>query len=675
MKKISKIRHIRLKLFLLIGAGVFAIFFSQTIGKTDFGFRIQNIDVELSQKFPPAIAYEILEEKYGTGFEQKNQESSASPQETIPLMVGYPDIEPVQLEEMAFGVIESTSTIRSRNSENVKFDSLEFQEEIFSEEEKQRLSVAKRERGLQIDDLMPRHEVSFEERAQRLIKQNIQAATEKTIETMEPQASGQEAAKETSRSQIIKNTTLIKGEIEFVRDGSLAMTDQHFIDVRRFEEGIPKEVAQVDLSSGTFSIGVSNLKGVIIGRLTNQKGGVEGEGLLSVADLAKMKSTKLILKRLTSRDPVKAVSAYDKHHQGIDDVVTLASSYDGNNPPKAGFSPNSLSRDSDFVAEARTAHHRPTISTVSMTTGSELMLLPDRMLKGLVEILDEQNIQLDLDKGDSLIWGSVIINGKPVEGATIIPGQGRVSYFGGFYLPDQTRQQTSENGMFAIVAEQPGWNELFVELPDGRSVHVNALVYPGKVTQVSAEIPTEVTDVTLRSFDAFSGDPVRSRVEIQQLNDIVDTGAEGVVAVAIPKTKTLSFINATSEGPYENVRIAYHTLTDYIHIPLISKAWLDEGRSSLKVNDDFKTGSIVGFVQGEDFIVEVQNKETSSKILYFDQRGQFAQEGRAGGGFIVYNAEVDLPNIIIRGERTQREVARVVRPDSKFIQVVNASFD
>ncbi len=298
------------------------------------------------------------------------------------------------------------------------------------------------------------------------------------------------------------------------------------------------------------------------------------------------------------------------------------------------------------------------------------------MINGLSEILLEQDISLNLDRGDSLLWGIVKDQGRPAEGATIFAGQGaRTSYFGGFYLPDQTRTKTSENGMFSITLSNPGWNELIVELSDGRRIRINTLVFSGKVSQVEVDVPKNTSPLILRSFDAFTGDPLRSNIEIQQLEQPIDTGFEGTTTVEVPKTNNLSYVLVSPEAPYEKIRLSYMHLEDYLHIPLFTKTWLDEFKAYLKVSDEPQTGNVVGFVQGDDFTIEIQNKDSSSKVVYFDQQGHFSNQGLAGGGFIVFNLEENQVNLTLLSKRNNKEIVRIVRPEKEWTHVINANFE
>jgi hypothetical protein len=88
-----------------------------------------------------------------------------------------------------------------------------------------------------------------------------------------------------------------------------------------------------------------------------------------------------------------------------------------------------------------------------------------------------------------------------------------------------------------------------------------------------------------------------------------------------------------------------------------------------------ETGSVVGFVQGDDFTVEFSNKTTSPKTVYFDQRGHRSQHGVSGGGFVSFNIDRSLPNLFIISERTQKVISRIIWVNEHSIQVLNASFE
>ena len=642
-------------------------FYTTKIAPADFGYRIDKLELNITQKFPPSIAFDLLEDS-----DQVNKKYII---ETIPLTVGFPDVGPLKLEELSFGMIEEIRSDREMQKIS-KNEDLNINNNFFSEEEKTRLRMAKLDRELVIDDLLPRHEVSFGEKFKTILNHESKEKNNyhNSVKVFKPNNISNLDSK-TRIDSLSNSGNFIKGQVEFAHDGGLHFAEEHTIQIQRFEEGIPKELAQVDWQSGTFTINLKSKQGILVGRIHNGQGKIEGEGQISVTDFLKTNNQTIFLKKIGARPPIIASSAYGKHRKQYDSKMNLAGFFSSKLKEEVSHDINLFGIDSEMVIQASSQKHQTTISMVNLLSGAEIVLLPENMLNGLTEILSEQDIQLDLDRGDSLIWGTVKLQGRPIEGATIIESQGKVSYFGGLYLPDQTRVQTSENGMFAMVVHQPGWNEFDIELKDGRRVHLNALVYPGKVTQVDAEIPNESVEVTVRSFDAFSGEPVRSVINFQQLNDTVDTGIQGMAIVSLPKSQNLSFVTVNPDSPYENIRSSYSTPLDYYHLPLIRKKWLDEIKSNYKINEISKTGIIVGFVQGDEFIVEINNKESNSQVVYFDHMGAVSSKGLPGGGFIIFNLEEENANIIIASLRSQLEVSRIVRPEIGLMQVLNINLE
>jgi len=724
---------------------VLSFLYSQLLGVSDLGFRTTSIELKLSQKYPPAIALEVL----NSTPPHQNEKISSESFEVIQLHAEFPDLGLISLDELNFTLIttkpgptndnpilnfQNSSVHRSLASGKEK-PVTTVPEDYFTEEEKLRLKMAHLNNDLDIGEFKTEEDLSFKDRIRQIIAQqglaekgvtndtssfnsdltsNLKKSNASNTTTQQwskkpndPKTPEDLIKKDPQNSNVnnSSNSISILGDIEFSRDASsdLALTDQHFIDVRRFEEGIPKEVAQVDLIKGTFSMNLHSTKGTIIGRLTNKSGGIDGEGSISVLDLVKSSNPKLILKKIRP-NTFKVTSAYG--NSGWD---TSSSKSENESKNRSHFSPSiilagvtsnidsdkipinssttkstantklfntNFEKDSEFVVEAKAEFHRPTISISNTSINSEIPLLPDRMINGLSEILSEQDISLNLNRGDSLIWGIIKDKGRPVEGATISASQGaRTSYYGSLYLPDQTRTKTSDNGMFSISLSNPGWNDLFVELTDGRHLHINTLVFSGKVSQVDVEVPDHTIPTTIRSFDAFTGEPLRTTVELQQIESPIDTGIEGTTIIDLPFTKNLSFVLVSPEVPYEKIRLSYTHLEDYLHIPLFTKNWIDSFKSTLKISDDLPTGNIVGFVQGDDFTVEVQNKESASKVAYFDQQGHFSNQGSAGGGFIVLNLEEDQVNLIILAQHKNKELVRIVRPEKEWTQVINAHFE
>lgn len=650
-----------------------AFLFSLVMGKSDLGFRISHMEVDLSQRLGPAMAFELLDDPH-RGSTLKGSFN------IVPLGAGFPTFPPIRLEEVQITLVDSPAKASSRSLalfKKLKTPASNIwgeEEELFNDEEKERLRLAKQQNRLEIEDLVPRHEVSFVEKARQVI-QSVQGSGD----NLTTENSNGESLKVTKNG--VSSGYKVQGLFEFVRDGSLILTDQHYIDVRRFEEGIPKEVADVDLVGATFSMNIASTRGMIVARLTNRSGLVEGEAKVSIQDLLQSKVPKLILKPRADRQRTRAVSAYGKlitnqtppvYLSGYDEDSTIGKVKKEGSDENLGV--QSLDLNSELLAEARSPHHYPTISSIHLSESVELTLLPEKMIKGLVQILSEQDIEFDMTRGDSLIWGTVKRKGKPISGVKVLPEVGQTSYFGGLFLPDHTRQKTSENGMFAVVVKEGGWQDIRLEAEDGQVRRLSTLVIPGKVTQLEADFSLEASSVAVRTFDAFNGEPLRTIVQLQEMDGTLDTGVEGVSLLDLPHTKNLSFLTAIPSGNYEKVRMSYSHLSDFLHIPLLSRDWLAEIKAPYKKELSDQTGTVVGFIQGDDFTIEIPNS-TPKPIVYFDPSGKVISEGVSGGGFLAFGLDLEQVNLVIESKREHRRMTRILRPEAEYLQVVMGSFE
>jgi hypothetical protein len=468
----------------------------------------------------------------------------------------------------------------------------------------------------------------------------------------------------------------IDGLIEFARKTDLVLTPEHRIEVRRFAEGVPQEFGMVKLPEATFNIQFQSKYGSIVAQLINANGTIEGQGVLPIQDIINgKKSHPTLIIKPSHKGNIQMASAYGASFQTDfqkNANFNIFGTLDFSKPiPKENYF-GQTDHESEAVVEASAKSHFSTTAVISLADGADLMVLPEKMINGLADILTEQGLSLNLQAGDSLIWGQVRKDGKPIEGASIFAERTDPIYFGGMQLPDQLRTSTSDNGMFIVVVNEPGWKDLFIQLENGAKMHLNVLTFPGKVAQVFADLPTREISVSVRSFDAFSGEPTRVKVQIQQLEDVIDTGGTGLSVVNIPFTDNFSFVNVYPEAPYVDAKFSYTKLKDYLHLPMVRKDWLEEIARYLRVNSDPQKGIIVGFVQNENFnLVPSAPEQSNENLVYFDSKGQISPSGTSGGGFILYNQPVGFVGVTIEDQKRQRKFHRISSPDNRFISILN----
>ncbi len=478
----------------------------------------------------------------------------------------------------------------------------------------------------------------------------------------------------------------IQGQIEFSRnsDPLLVLTPDHRIEVRRFAEGVPHEYGEIKTQSGTFSIDLKNNYGSIVAQLINSHGIVEGEATLPVATALqytkKSKIPKLVLHPV-QKASVSVASAYGTQYEkdffkslnfDLVNSPEIATQVGGDLSQASIFHKQVTDKNIESVLQVSAPSHVSTTAIISLHTGADIMLMPDKMLENLTEILSDQGVKLNLDKGDSLIWGTVKDKGQPIAGATIYSSKAQPVYLGSLWMPDVQMTKTSDNGMFVIVVNEAGWKDLFVQVENGPQLHLNVLTFPGRISQVVAELPNHDVPVSVRTFDAFNGEPVRTRVQLQQVEDVFDTGEQGLKVVQIPNSSNLSLVNIFPEPPYVDSKQSYTAVEDYLHLPIINGDWLEQIKTQKRINVEFDKGIIVGFVQNEDYnLIPLNEEQSSENLVYFNSSGEVISSGAAGGGFILFNQSKEFETISIKNRKNNLIYNKIAFPESRFLFLLN----
>jgi hypothetical protein len=671
--------------FLTLGLGFLSFFFGTRTGVGQFNYIPDVIKIAVKESSPPSLALAEVSADYIDNAIASNVLSTT-------LKVGLALLPQIELEEILIDELEQADTELTIRPEVVlasNIRKLENNDEIYTSElsqsQQSRLRIAQqRYQVLDQEWIEPRQsEESLGEKIQRL-DQNLKVEESKEQRKDRVIIKGSsvaintelESAERKSDGRVTDGSFTVEGLIEFARKTDLVLTPDHHIEVRRFAEGIPQEFGVVRLPEATFSIQFQSSYGTIVAQLINSNGIVEGQGVIPVQDLVKNKNLHptLVIKP-SPKGNIQVASAYGSSFlKDFQKNISfdIFSSLEFSQPlPKGSHFDNSYA-DSEAVIQASSKNHFTTTAIISLADGADLMLLPDKMISGLVDILSEQGLSLNLQAGDSLIWGQVRKDGKPIEGATVFAERADPIYFGGMQLPDQLRTATSENGMFVVVVNDPGWKDLFVQLENGTKLHLNVLTFPGKVAQVFADLPSHEISVSVRSFDAFSGEPARTKVQFQQVEDIVDTGEVGLSVVSVPFTQGLSFVNIYPEAPYIDAKFSYSKLVDYMHFPLIRREWLDQVAKYVRINTDSSKGIIVGFVQNSNYnLISSSSEQSNNNLVYFNSSGEVVNSGVSGGGFILYNQPLGFVGVTIEDKTRSRKFHKITYPENRFVSILN----
>lgn len=475
----------------------------------------------------------------------------------------------------------------------------------------------------------------------------------------------------------------IVGPIEIT--GGLAVTNEHHIEIRRNDEGIIKELGSVDLMNGTYSIDVEDTSGSVVAKLVTREGKILGEGSfrlakLAVGDLNFLQGPKIKVEPHADYGGVVA-SVYNTRTNDAPPpqtrVTMIKGATDASVRKDGTVSMDNVTKGSTTVLRAAAPKHLQTNSII--TSGQEFRsnLYPVTMINALLDIVGQQRAQ-SFDGAPTVIWGRVALDGKTLSGIEVNVESDpslQAVYFNQFMLPDPSLTKTSDNGLFAFVAAEPGFHSLLATRGDSILGYSNVVVEEGAVAQGDIDSTIKNDSVPLRVFDAFTGESRPATLTLQSLPSDL-TLESGSTTVMLPHLNRLGLMRVHPDGAdYIPARYLYNDNDEFIHVPLIKWEWLRAIKTYLKVNEMPSSGIVVGFVPDENFEVYVAGNDNfeQSNIVYFDMQGRILQnhKGIAGGGFILYNVGEDTQEIVVVGARTQKIYSRVVPVDPNSLSVLS----
>lgn len=467
----------------------------------------------------------------------------------------------------------------------------------------------------------------------------------------------------------------IKGPIEIA--GGLALTNDHVIELRRSVEGSPREAGQVSVKEGTYNIHVNNLVGTLIAKMYAKDGRILGEGNLH---LAKEILQTGVAPKLVIRPQIPwAGTAYDGYNRNkTPDGTQIAGWKDETRfeSKEDGFQMAGVAQDSVTVVRASAPDFEPTNTILMAGSPFKTPLFRKSMVKALKEIVSEQ-LSYDLnDPNLPIIWGQVLLSGKPMAGATVeIEGLEGVKtiYFNELNLPDVQLKETTSNGGFVILGVEEGFHALIAKRGDAYFAHNVVVVEDGTVSLTQLESTLKTKDVPVRVYDAFTGSPQSADLEMQSLETPLRVDSEGWATVLLPKISRYSLMDVTPDPEYLPAQYFYDDNQEYIHVPLVQERWLVSILQPKWNIIDNKKGTIIGFFQNEDFEVYLAGEENFpiENITFFNSQGAQVFEGVAGGGFIINNVEVGTHEVVIFGKASEKIYSKILPVDEKSVSVLS----
>jgi hypothetical protein len=481
---------------------------------------------------------------------------------------------------------------------------------------------------------------------QRLERVQSKKTFIETVAALQEEAppSGAQTNETTEIKTFLNTQLMISGAIEVLGVG---FGPQRKIEIFRNNEGQKEERGAVDIRNGTYSIKINDLKGKIVAQVKDDSGKVHGQASFY---LSQIRATNPLANVSRTQGPKITIEPTHDHSGAISshypNLPTGATTVAAN----SGFNKANVNKQNEFDIEqekgsqtiifAKAKNHMPTAYLAQIGKPLQVEVFPESWARSLRQIVSEQR-QANYDNPEgSIVWGKVVFDGKPQAGvsvdATTEPGQ-EVVYFNEWMLPDQTLKVTSTSGVFAILNMSEGYHSLKATLADGYFAHDNIVVQQGTVTKtvLKATMRTEISPI--RVFDAFTGESRAARITHQTTDIPVDVSADEEAQMSFPVLPRTSLAYVQAESPYLNATYLHNEAEGFLHLPLIREDWLRALQSGSKISDTVGTSIVVGFVPEADFSAEVfEEKSETTKIIYFNARGEPAKKGVPGGGFIIF---------------------------------------
>lgn len=467
-------------------------------------------------------------------------------------------------------------------------------------------------------------------------------------------------SKENSASGAIFSGQEITGHLEI--QGGLAVLNTSHIEVRRIKDGIEQDLGDVNIKDGTYSIELSDRQGLLVGRLVDKNGRTWGEGQVRLENVFWESLKK-------SQGPTLKISPTLNAKGQLLTPYTLASN-SKNSLPSTGakarfvngainqqleadgnFSVDELKKSSSTLVRFEGKGFMPTQQIYSTGMTDKAVIMPANMMASLKSIVSEQKQYNLFDPEAPVIWGQVTQDGQSSQGIRVeleMHPEFEVTYFNDFFLPDEKQTTTGKNGLFAIINPPQGYLSLAAYQGERLYSYQNTVVDKGVASYVEMQSTLKTKNTSVSVFDAFSGTEVTSKLTMQSAQD--EFLVSGQKFLRTEEVVRWGLLKSENEDGYINAHYLYNDKEDYVRVPLFQPAWIESIMLAQRINQSTNKAVVIGLVPEKDYQVDLMiDDQQNSQIIYFDATGAIIKEnkGRAGGGFIIFNAPPDVFETVV----------------------------
>ena len=512
------------------------------------------------------------------------------------------------------------------------------------------------------------------------VKKQIDPSTSKTessvyIASQEglPQAGSTSAQASSSEKKQDPSQQGIRVFGKFTVSGGIGVTNEHYLELRRIENGILKEMGRVIAKEGVYSIQVASLSGELVGRVVHQGGRLEGESrarLIANAETNGRNSVEgpsltIIYAGtvITNTKPVTGASLAGFSQKPTEQSILFGAKKEtakGKKPVEF----RDLYAGSTTILKSKHPSYLTTLSLIATDRNYDVPLFNEATTSGFRSLAADL-LKVDISKNQPLIWGRVTENGKPVAGAkvrVIQSGAQAPIYLNEFMFPDQQLTETGPSGFFVIAAEAEGFFSIVAEKNETVIGFANTVAESEAISNIEIESSQEKIDLVMTSYDAFSGLPVSAQVALQSSNMIYEM-LEGTEVLKVSPIKRHALAQVKGAEGYLDATYLYEEAKGYAHFPLLQQAWLQNIVNQMRITQNPDAGMIVGFSPDEDFELFLPTAETTPyEVIYFNAKGEVipeAKTGVAGGGFILVNLPESTQEVSVYLATSQRMISKL----------------
>ncbi len=462
-------------------------------------------------------------------------------------------------------------------------------------------------------------------------------------------------------------------------DGLAHLGGAENLRIFRYIAGAPTEEATIDHQNGTYEMDVeSPERGLLVAELRDHSGKLIGlhetlffdlkESILKDPDNALYSIYVSPVEDRYSRE----IALYDEGVTGAGSAELDASieidefNIGATINEKGRYSIENLLRGSNFLAKIKSRSFWKGLFYSSSEERTKVQIPSARYIE---KIEAASGSQLDHDTG--IIWGEITSEGKSLEGAEIEIATRGVSR--PYYIDDEGNIKRSSSGTFS------NGRFVFVNVPQGTHLiraRINGRHLQAKVIQTRRGFVSHIEIERAKKkkaevyvFDAMTGQPLEADIRFMGGDQVVSSESGYLGIKYFRGNDPLSIEARSHQVGYYPARVIATRNTKSISIPFVSVSWVSALRGKEKINNRATASFVVGQIYNSNFRVHLpENAMTEeSRIVYFDESGRVmrsASWGVSGGGFVAFNINPGVHNVIIETEFGHKFATRVLVVES-----------